>query len=191
MAKEWGHLCSQALTSSAVTDEPLIHSGQDFSKEDSGADAEPIDKSVELRGDIAAHGFWKRGMSAVFDVRITDTDNPSQRGKAPQDALARHERQKKAKYGKACQAYRKHFTPLVFSVDGLTGKETQAAMKRLASLLAAKWERSYSEVCGFVRSRLSLALVRSTHLCLRGSRQPRTNSLRTFWESGTGLALYQ
>jgi hypothetical protein len=36
----------------------------------------------------------------------------------------------------------------------------------------AKWKRTYSEVFGFVRSRLSITLVRTTSMCLRGSRDP-------------------
>jgi hypothetical protein len=44
-----------------------------------------------------------------------------------------------------------------FSIDGLLGKEATAASRRLASTLAGKWKRSYSEICGFVRrSRLLL-----------------------------------
>jgi len=75
--------------------------------------------------------------------------------------LKRHETKKKKKYNEACLARRRHLTPLlVFSIDGLRGKECTSASKRLASLLAVKWKRSYSEICGFVHSRLLIALVR-------------------------------
>jgi hypothetical protein len=40
--------------------------------------------SSELRGNLAVHGgFWTRGQTAIFDVRITDTDQPSNRNTAP------------------------------------------------------------------------------------------------------------
>jgi hypothetical protein len=58
----------------------------------------------------------------------------------------------------------------VFSVDDLQGTEADAATKRLASRLAAKWKRTYSEVCGFVRSRLAIRLVNDKPLPARGSR---------------------
>jgi hypothetical protein len=101
------------------------------------------------------------------------------------------ESEKKKKYGPACEAPRRHFTPLVFSVDGLCGAEAAAAVKRLASRLAETWTRPYSEVCGYVRSRLSIALVRSANRCLRSDRNPIVRSLQVPWETGTGLSLYR
>jgi hypothetical protein len=86
---------------------------------------------------------------------------------------------------------RRSFTPLIFSVDGLIGKEAKAASKRLASTLAGKWKRSYSEVCGFVRSRLSIALIRSSSRCLRADRTPTQRFRFPMWDSGTGLGLYR
>jgi hypothetical protein len=70
-------------------------------------------------------------------------------------------------------------------------QEAKAASKRLASTLAAKWKRSYSEVCGFVRSRLSIALIRSSSRCLRADRNPTKRFQVPLWESGTALGLYR
>jgi hypothetical protein len=78
---------------------------------------------------------------------------------APTKVLLRHEKEKKDKYGALCIKRRRTFTPLVFSVDGLLGKE-------------AKWKRSYSEICGFIRSRLSIALLRFSSRCLKADRNP-------------------
>jgi hypothetical protein len=185
---EWNHLCSQAFTPSNVSDEPFILSGPDREGVETPATAET---PPELRGDVAVHGFWKRGMTGVFDVRITDTDAPSNRGLDPIKILARHEKEKKAKYGQLCHERRRHFTPLVFSVDGLQGKEATAAMRRLSAKLATKWGRTYSEVCGFVRSRLSIAIVRSAHTCLRGTREPNIRTPKAIWECGSGLSCYR
>jgi len=67
---EWHHLCAQALTSLAVTDEPLIHISQDVHQVGAtGAQPHP-----ELHGDVTAHGFWKHGMTAIFDICVMDTD---------------------------------------------------------------------------------------------------------------------
>jgi hypothetical protein len=145
------------------------------------------------RGDLAVHGFWTRGQTAIFDVRITDTDQPSNRNTAPTKVLLRHEKEKKDKYGALCIERRRTFTPLVFSVDGLLGKEAKATSKRLASSLAAKWKRSYSEICGFIRSRLSIALLRSSRRCLSADRNPTHRFHPPIWDSGTstGLGLYR
>jgi hypothetical protein len=187
VAAEWHQLCAAALTPSAVSDEPLILSGRD------GIDAQgnAAELPPDLRGDVAAHGFWKRGTTAIFDIRVTDTDTPSARGLDPAKILKRHEKEKRDKYLEPCLARRRHFTPLVFSVDGMRGVEAQAASKRLASRLSTKWKRTYSEVCGFVRSRLSVALARSTSLCLRSARDPSARKPSYQWDSGSGLGLYR
>ena len=56
---------------------------------------------------------------------------------------------------------------MVYSADGIPGVEALAAQKRLAALLGYKLKRKYSEICGFVRARISLAIVRSNSLLLR------------------------
>ncbi|KAI2494156.1 hypothetical protein MHU86_20388 [Fragilaria crotonensis] len=183
----WGQLCGQAHTPSTVSDEPLIQTSQDVQV----AGANRTAPTPELRGDIAVHGFWTRGTTAIFDVRVTDTDAPSNRNTAPAKVLQRHEAEKKAKYGALCIARRRTFTPLVFSVDGMQGVEATAASRRLASSLASKWKRSYSEVCGFVRSRLAIALVRSASRCLRADRNPMRRTPSPIWDCGAGLGLYR
>jgi hypothetical protein len=183
---EWMHLCSQALTASAVTPEPLIHTGLGQS-----TTAAPAQAAPETRGDVAAHGFWHRGNTTIFDVRITDLDAGVNRGRDSLTILRKHEREKKLKHGPACLERRRHFTPLVFSVDGLRAPETEAACKRLASLLSSKWKRPYAELCGFVRSRLSIALARSASRCIRAERgAPARRTPAAVLESGEGLALY-
>jgi len=199
LAAEWHELCATALTPSAVSDEPLIHTGR-AARGEQGSSNVPGDPDPagannpdhrELRGDVSAHGFWRRGTTAIFDVRIADTDAPGYRGQDPKKILARHEKEKKDKYLDACLERRRQFTPLVYSVDGLMGDEARAASKRLASHLANKWKRAYSEVCGYVNSRQALALVRATSLCLRGARDPSSRLRSPAWDSGTGMALYR
>ena len=187
LAQEWHTLCAQALTPTAVSDEPLISQGQHTPRRNEQGHTDP---APELRGDIAAHGFWSRGATAIFDVRVTDLENSSQRASTSKTVLARHEREKKAKYLELCERQRKHFTPLVFSVDGLMATECDAAIKRVASLISKKWRRTYSQVCGFVRSRLCIALVRCASRCLRWDRNPSFKTSRIPWDSGTGLRLY-
>ena len=196
MVAEWHEMCANALTPSAISDEPLIHNGRVAGGTNGNgaqqAGVQPGDREHRaMRGDVAAHGFWRRATTAIFDVRITDTDAPSYRGQDPTKILARHEKEKKDKYLDACVERRRQFTPLVYSVDGLLGEEARAASKRLASLLANKWKRAYSEVCGYVLSRQALALVRATSLCLRGTRDPTDRRHRPIWECGTGLGLYR
>ena len=55
--------------------------------------------------------------------------------------------------------------PLVYSVEGMASKEAKSFERRIASLLAAKWDRPYSEMVGYVRRSKDLAslpAIRST-----------------------------
>ena len=55
---------------------------------------------------------------------------------------------------------------MVYYADGIPGAEALAAQKRLAALLSYQLMREYSEMCGFMRVRMSLAIVRSNSLLL-------------------------
>ena len=62
------------------------------------------------------------------------------------------------------------FTPLVFSTSGAMGREATTFYKRLAYLLSDKQDKAYSLIMGWLRCRLSFAILRSAIMCLRGSR---------------------
>ena len=76
-------------------------------------------------------------------------------------------RKKKDLYLQAC--LEQTFNPMVYSVDGIPAAEALAVQKRLAALLSYKLKWEYSEMCSFVRERMSLAIVRSNSLLLCGS----------------------
>ena len=141
------------------------------------------------RGDVSVHGFWKRGTTAIFDVRITNLDAHSHKKQDPHKLLAKAEQEKKGKYLEACLERRQQFTPLVFSADGMAGEEAKAAMKRMASLLSKKLKREYSEMCGYVKARMSLAVVRSNTLLLRGPRDKSGRIKHAVMMDGAGMAL--
>ncbi len=198
LCKEWHALCAQALTPTAVTDEPLIHSSRPAQganangTSNDSANNPPASTPPDTRGDVAVHGFWSRHNTTIFDVRITDVDAPSYRGQDPSKVLRRQEKEKKDKHLQACLDRRRHFTPLVFSIDGLRAPEADAACKRLAQTLAIKWKRTYSQVCAFVRSRMAISLARSSSMCFRGARDPTARSRHYTWEAaGAGLGLYR
>jgi hypothetical protein len=143
----------------------------------------------EDRSDILIRGLWTCGTDCIIDVRITDVDAKSNRSKDLIKVLATHEREKKRKYLEACLGQRRHFSLFVVSTDGLLGKEAKTLLKKLSALLAEKWEKPYSEVCGYVSARMSIAVCRATHLCLRGSRIPtgKMSNRLPQWEDKAGL----
>ena len=87
------------------------------------------------------------------------------------ECIKNAEEDKKKKYHHACNERRAAFTPIVTSIDGVFGTEANFFIKRLAERLAEKWEKPYSRVMAWTRTRLSFAVLRATGLCLRGSRK--------------------
>ena len=106
-------------------------------------------------------------------------------------ALASQERVKKKRYQELCFEQRRHFTPYVVCASGLLGAEAKALNKRLALLLSQKWKSPYSVTCGYVNARMSVAILRATHLCVRGSRVSfrHASSKIAQWDDGAGLNL--
>ena len=78
---------------------------------------------------------------------------------------------KKRAYGQRVRE-REHgvFTPLVFSTTGGMGREATTFYKRLADKLAWKQQKPYSVVMSWLRCKLSFAAIRSSIMCIRGSR---------------------
>ena len=59
---------------------------------------------------------------------------------------------------------------MVYSADEITRTDFVVEHQRLASLLSNKLKQEYSEMCGFIRDKMSLAIVRSNALIIRGAR---------------------
>ena len=64
------------------------------------------------------------------------------------------------------------FTPLVFCSAGGMAPECHLFFKKLASMIADHRKENYSIVSSWVKTKLSFALLRSTVLCIRGTRHP-------------------
>jgi hypothetical protein len=155
VADEWRHLCGCALSFAFghVEREPQIYSSVSRQQRlDASSDAPsgeeddptaPTDQTPPTSkcGDVSAHGFWQRGRTAIFDVRITDTQSCSYRSKDYQKELAQQENEKKNQYLRPCLEMGKDVTPLVYSVDGIAGREAKNAEKRLAYHLSEKWHK--------------------------------------------------
>jgi hypothetical protein len=181
---ELSDLASKALSPSAVCDEPKIHTcrsrevkSDEENKENSGKRGLFRNNRNEDRGDILIRGLWARGTDCIINVQIADVDAKSDRSKDSDKVSAAHERKKKKKHLGACLKQRRHFSPFLLwclSADGLLGKEeAKILLRKLSAMLAAKWEKPHSEVCGYVNALMSIAIVRATHLlCIRGSRVP-------------------
>ena len=106
----------------------------------------------------------------MFNIIIFHLDAGSYLRMAPEKDLEKAEKEKKELYLKACLERRRTFNPMVNSADRIPGAEALDAQKRLATLLRYKLKREYSEMCGFVRARMSLVIMRFNSLLLRDPR---------------------
>ena len=167
---ELGALATLALAPSAVRREPLIqYCGRQ--QENDEAHVASTTAPAEARGDLLVKGLWGRlSQECIIDVRVTNLDAASQATRDAQSVLTGHEKAKKRQYAEACKAQRRVFTPFIMSVDGMVGDDANALLKQLAKLIAEKTTRPVSETTNYVRTRISLAAVRTSHLCLRGAR---------------------
>ncbi len=70
------------------------------------------------------------------------------------------------------------FTPVALTTTGGIAKEASISIKKLASMLANKWEHSYSSTLQWLRCRLSFSLLRSSIQAIRGARSSIGHAVR-------------
>jgi hypothetical protein len=192
-AREQGDVANPTIGRVAIVAGVLNQDGDRLADVETGADERadathsPHPESNENRGDKGVHGFWKRGRLCIFNVRIPDTENRTSRNQEPEKVLAKCEHLKKQKHLVPCLERRRDFTPLVYSVDGMAGRETKMAERCLASQLAWKLKKEYSEMVGYVRTRICMSILRANTLLIRGSRERRSRG-RPFLDDGAAMA---
>ena len=120
-----------------------------------------------------AGGFWSRGVTAFFDVRVTHVNSKCNQGKATSTIFKEQEEEKKRKYQqRVLDVEMGSFTPLVFGTNGGMGADCNCFLKRLAEKLSEKNEEPYHITITWNRTLLSFEILRSVHTCVRGSRTP-------------------
>ena len=105
------------------------------------------------------------------DVRVFNSSNRQQ---SLDKCFLKHEKEKKRAYEvRVREVERAFFIPLVLSATGGLAKEATNFYKRLASLLAEKWNQCYSSTLYWLRCSLSFSLLHSAIQCIRGARSSR------------------
>ena len=133
------------------------------------------------RLDIAVNGFWGgRFERTHLDVRVFNPHAPSNRNTSISNCYRKHEAEKRrTNEQRIREVEHSTFTPLVFSATGGMAKQSTTFYKRLASLLADRWEQPYSSTLGWLRCRLSFSLLRSAIQCIRGARSSRGHAVKS------------
>ena len=142
------------------------------------------------RMDIVASGFWGGTFErAFFDISVFNPLAPSKRHPSITTIYRQHESLKKRHYKQRIRDIEhSSFSPLVFSLTGGMGPTASVFYKRLASLLAEKWDQPYSSTIGWLRCRLTFSLLRSSIMCIRGARSS-TNNFDTQLAASVDLAI--
>ena len=130
----------------------------------------------DARLDIRARGFWSFAQDAY---RVFHPNASSNCSGSLSATYKKHENLKKRAYGQRVRDVEHSvFTPLVFSSTGGMGNEATTFYKRLADMMSWKQQKPYSVVINWLRCRLSFAAIRSSILCIRGTRSSSKRPLR-------------
>ena len=129
--------------------------------------------SSDPRLDVKASGFWSRGETAFFDVKVTHVNSKTNQEKPTAAIFKEQESEKKRKYQQRVREVKMgSFTPLIFGTNGGMGEECKMFTKHLAEKLAEKDVEGYPFVISCLRTRVSYEILKSVNSNIRGSRQP-------------------
>ena len=127
----------------------------------------------DARLDIRARNFWQQGQDTYFDIRVTHVDALSYKDQATEVIFKQQEEEKKRHYNqRIIEVEHGTFTPLVIGTNGGMGQECHRFLKQLAYLHSHKKTEKYASTITWIRTKLSFEVLRSTVLCVRGSRTP-------------------
>ena len=129
---ELGDLLSQALTPSAVRDEPSIKPSPTVRNEpkdqnNNNNNSENVVEQHERRGDLLVRGLWKRSKHCVIDVKITDVNQPSYINRCPKKVIEYAEKKQKNKIPRGLSRTEKRLHPLCYISGWTAWKRSQNA----------------------------------------------------------------
>ena len=128
----------------------------------------------EARSDIKCCGFWSKLRQAYFDVKVVSPFARSNAHLEPAQLFKMAERAKIREYKeRILNVEHADFNPLVFTCSGGMAPQCHLVIKRLAEKLSQKQNLQLSVVSGWLRCRLSFALLRTTLLCVRATRRKK------------------
>ena len=136
-----------------------------------------VNTSTEARVDIKSRGFWVRGQQAFFDVRVFDLNANHFLNTAVPQCYIQNKKEKKRQYnGKVLEIDHGSFTHLpsylVFYIYGVMRRECSTFYNRLAKKIG--WQKNENHINELPEigseKKISFVTLKSTLLCLRGSR---------------------
>ena len=142
------------------------------------------------RLDVAARDVWFRGNRNFSDIKVFNPLSKCYSNQTLKSSHKSNEAVKKRAYGeRILNVEHGSFTPLVFSCLGGMSVECAHFFNQLADKYGEKHNLSSSKARTWVRTKLNFCLLRSTHLCIRGSRTKRQHYALDIAETNVPLAM--
>jgi len=137
-----------------------------------GFDYKSANTQDDARSDIKVTGFWRELRQAYFDVKVVSPFARSYSHLTQASLMKTAEKAKMREYKERIRdVEHADFNPLVFTTMGAMAPQCQVVVKKLAEKLSLKQGTNLSVVTGWLRVRLSFALLRTSIQCVRGTRQ--------------------
>ena len=134
------------------------------------------DRNDELRADISVRSFWQRLQKAFVDVKVFYPFAPSYRNQSLATMMKTMENQKKRKYNqRILDGGNGSFSLVIFTTHGGMSTETKQFYRRPSQLLCEKSGVRYSDTSAWVKRQISLSLLRTSIICIKGSRSKNYN----------------
>ena len=119
-------------------------------------------------------GFWREQRHAYFDVKVVSPFARSYSRLTQESMMKTAEKAKMREYKqRILEVEHGDFNPLVFTTMGAMAPQCHMVIKKLAEKLSFKQGSNISIVTGWLRVRLSFALLRTSIQCIRGSRRKK------------------
>ena len=185
------NLASKAFIPMHMCDDPQIYIGRAVRGWKENLKWSPSKDEGWMKGGLLIIGLWMQGVGhySLHDCR------EYWRYLLPiqiiQEVPGNFWEVEEKNYLNACLKQCRHFTTVIVLVEIIIGVESEATLKRIASLLVTKCNEPYSWTYGYVKSRISITLVWASHRCIRGGRFPAYRSivLHPQWENVSVLQL--
>ena len=117
------------------------------------------------------HGTFGVGIDSVRFLTLGCLANPFASCYSRSQCYITNELEKRRAYDEMVrEVERACFSPLVFSASGGMGPSATTVYKKLALMLAEKWNINYGRCVFWLRCWVCFSLLRSTIMCVRGNR---------------------
>ena len=135
-------------------------------------------KGVKEECSISLIHWGGRFERTFVDVRVFNPHAPSNKNTTIEKCFRKHEMEKNRAYSQPIREIEhSSFTPLVLLASGGLAIEETNFHKRLAFLLADKWDPPYNITMNWLRCKISFALLRSAIQCIRGAHSSRGHAI--------------